>query len=155
MVKSTSLYTVRKGKSNDLSAIKAIADTNRDELGFLLRSKVKEALEDHRVFVATTKADEIVGFVIYRHRQIDAQTTLYDICVVQSWRGQGVGRSLIEALQLECIQLKRQSIQLKCPENLPANLFYERFGFSRTRVEAGRVRKLNVWQLPINVCEVM
>ncbi len=155
MVNSTALYTIRKGQPDDLSAIKAIADANRSELSFLLRDKVKEALEDRRVFVAMTRTDEIIGFLIYRHRQIDAQTTLSDICVVQGWRRRGVGRSLIEALKLECIQLKRQFIQLKCPQKLPANLFYERFGFNRTRVEAGRVRKLNVWQLLISVREMM
>ncbi len=155
MVKSINAFTIRKAKTNDLAVIKAIADANRVELGFLLRDKVKEALEDSRVFVATNTNDTVLGFVIYRHRQKDAQTTLSDICVLQNWRGQGVGRSLIEALRSECVELKRQFILLKCPQHLPANLFYERFGFNCARVEVGRVRKLNVWQLPINAYEVM
>ena len=38
-------------------------------------------------------------------------------------------------------------IALKCPADLPANYFYQRYGFELQETLAGRKRPLNVWTL--------
>jgi ribosomal protein S18 acetylase RimI-like enzyme len=134
----------------DTNTIKAIADANRDALGFLPAAKVREAINRQQTFVAIVQG-EIVGFVIYRHRIRDQQTTLYDICVKQTWRKKGVGQALLTTLQTECKQKERALIQLKCPTSLPANLFYAKFGFDKVGVDAGKKQALNIWELPITL----
>ena len=132
----------------EIDAIKAIADANREDLGFLPSAKVKEAIQRQQTLVAFVE-DQVVGFVIYRHRLRDKQTTLYDICVQETRRKKGVGTALLTALQTECHQQERAFIQLKCPISLPANQFYEYFGFKKVGVDAGKKQALNIWQLPI------
>lgn len=132
-----------------MTEVKAIADANRDALGFLPKMKFQEAIEQERCFVAVEGAD-ILGFVVFRHRKIDLQTTLSDICVDAEKRRQGVGRSLIEKLTYDCEDKDRAFIQLKCPQNLKANQFYQNMGFELATVEEGKSRKLNVWRMPIS-----
>ena len=143
------LFIVQPAELTDLDAIKSIADSNKHSLGFVPRVKIREAVEANRVKVLRTP-EEVAGFVIYRHRKRDLQTTLSEICVADSWRNQSGGRLLIDTLYEECEALKREFILLKCPEDLPANDFYSAVGFKRIKTEAGRVRKLNVWQLIIH-----
>ena len=85
---------IRKAHLGDLDNIKALADDNKDALGFILRPALQTAIERGWVLVAEDARQKLIGFVHYRHRH-DFQTTLYDICVVQSWRGNGVGQLLI------------------------------------------------------------
>lgn len=143
-------FYLRRANSYDISYIKQIADRNRDSLGFLLRPKIEEAIATGRIMIAFSEV-EIFGFVIYRHRKIDLQTTLSDICVDQQWRNRGVGKAMIQALYAECSSLGRKFIQLKCPEDLSANSFYEKVGFSHTHTEPGRDRRLNVWRMCVSL----
>jgi ribosomal protein S18 acetylase RimI-like enzyme len=139
---------IRYLTSADTSAAKLVADANRDTLGFLPRKKLEEAAEQKRCFVAVDD-EAIVGFVIFRHRKIDDQTTLSDICVDVKCRRQRIGASLVERLIADCEERKRAFILLKCPEDLDANLFYERLGFKPQNVEPGKSRRLKVWLMPI------
>lgn len=148
-----SVFTVRSAQSNDITLIKKIADANRLALGFLPLVKVSDAVEQQRVLVLQSP-HQLAGFVIFRHRKIDQQTTLSDICVANEWRGQAGGKLLMQALYRQCMELDREFILLKCPVDLAANSFYERVGFRHTATEAGRRRPLNVWQLDINGKEV-
>jgi ribosomal protein S18 acetylase RimI-like enzyme len=139
---------IRYLTTRDVAAAKLVADENRDALGFLPRKKLEEAAEQKRCFIAT--ADEhLVGFVIFRHRKIDNQTTLSDICVDTSSRRCGVGSKLIRHLITDCEEKGRDFILLKCPENLEANHFYEHIGFELQNIEQGKSRKLKVWCMPI------
>lgn len=145
-------FTVNYAQPDDIDSIKKLADTNKQALGFLPRIKVLEAIGSKRVMVLWTP-EELGGFVIYRHRKTDRQTTLSDICVAAKWRGRKGGKLLIDALYTECVNFERDFILLKCPQELPANHFYESIGFRRIRTEAGRARQLNVWQLDITDTE--
>lgn len=140
--------SVRHAVTDDLAAIKTIAGANRRELGFLPLSKLADAVGRHNLLVAET-VEGVIGFVVYRHRKTDSQTTLYDICVDQNWRQQGAGRKLLQTLQMECIHFKRSVLQLKCPEDLAANTFYKHMGFICVETEQGKARKLNIWQKEI------
>lgn len=128
--------------------MKAIADTNRDEVGFVNRAKFLQAVYEERIIVAVLKT-QVIGFVVFRHRKTDTQTTLSEICLDQAMRGHGYGRGLINALYRDCILQSHTFIRLKCPADLAANAFYEHLGFRKVATEKGKVRQLNVWELPI------
>jgi ribosomal protein S18 acetylase RimI-like enzyme len=142
-------YIIRKAVRSDLDEIKTLADAHKRELGFTLRPTLAESIARGEVFVAADDAD-LIGFVDYRHRK-DEQTTLYHLVVSPEWRQRGVGRGLIEALQTEATERGKDYILLKCPEDLPANAFYQKLGFELTTSENGRSRKLNVWRLTLSV----
>lgn len=132
-----------------IDAIKALADANRNDLGFILRMQIQEAVEQNRTLVAIVDK-QVVGFVIYRHRKNDLQTTLAEICVAKNYRGQGIGTGLMDALVSESTLKSRLFIQLKCPENLPANDFYSKYGFCLSSVEPGKSRRLNIWRFQVS-----
>jgi len=113
---------IRKARIGDLDGIKVISDAYKNELGFVLRPALAESIKREEVFVAMN-ASRIVGFVEYHHRQ-DCQTTLYHIAVLIEKRCQNVGRALLDALCEEARNRGKTSIQLKCPQGIPANTFY-------------------------------
>jgi ribosomal protein S18 acetylase RimI-like enzyme len=142
-------FTIRKAVQSDLDEIKNLADAHKYELGFILRPALVESITRDEIFVATNDAG-LVGFVDYRHRR-DIQTTLYHLVVASEWQRRGVGRRLIEALQIEAVERDKQYILLKCPEDLPANTFYSKLGFELVTRENGQHRKLNVWRLSLYI----
>lgn len=145
-----SIFVIDHAEFSDLTSIKRIADSNREALGFVPRPKVEEAIATNRVLVASDSDQrKVVAFVIYRHRKTDKQTTVYDICVEEEVRRQGIGSLLLKELYDECRNLGRDFIQLKCPLDLAANLFYKSVGFYRSRIEQGKRRSLNVWRLDV------
>lgn len=139
--------SVRKATSDDLAAIKIIADSNKTALGFVTKPALLVGISRGWLLVAENES-RIIGFVHYRHRR-DGQTTVYEICVDQQFRGQGVGHLLIRSL----IQEAQLCICLKAVVGLPANGFYEHLGFELIRTEQGKKRALNVWRYERkNVC---
>lgn len=136
--------SITKATPVDIDAIKRIADAHRNELGFLRRPSLLEAINRSEMFVAR-KNGNIVGFVEYRHRR-DTQTTLYNIAVDPEYRGEGVGRVLVQALVKEAKERNKDYILLKCPEDLPANQFYLALGFHLYETEAGKKRRLKIWR---------
>lgn len=145
------MITLRHIQNIDVSQAKIIADNNRNEIGFVVRQKFDEASIQQRGFVACEN-NLVVGFVLYRHRKLDQQTTLSEICVHQNYRGQCIGRKLVKELIQECVEKSRHVIQLKCPSDLSANKFYEQLGFELSGTERGKKRFLNIWRffLPLH-----
>ena len=141
--------TIHRGENGDLDAIKRLADDNKAALGFVLRPILAEGIEEGRLLIAKQTDGELVGFVHYRHRR-DLQTTLYEICVAQSFRRRGIGRAMIEALDGECARLGKTHIQLRAPAGIPANFFYQMTGFTLDRTEPGRKRPINVWTYSVH-----
>lgn len=140
---------VRKMQISDIVDVKSIADEHRDSLGFVLQGKIAEAIADNRGFVVTD-SQSVVGFVIYRHRKADRQTTLSEIAVTSAYQKRQAGKLLLWQLEDECRKLGRTFIQLKCPSDLPANSFYQRMGYKIHAIQPGKKRELNVWRKPIN-----
>jgi len=136
---------VRKARPDDLDAIKSLADANKAALGFVLRPALAAGIQRGWLLVAE-QDEHVIGFVHYRHRR-DAQTTLYEICVDEARRGNGVGRALVQALLVESAALGQAFIRLKAPSDLPANEFYQEQGFMLVGTEQGRRRQLNAWEI--------
>jgi ribosomal protein S18 acetylase RimI-like enzyme len=136
---------IRKATMNDLDDIKKIADENKNIIGYVPRPALIESIEKQWVFVAT-HANKIIGFAKFRHR-LDLQTTLYEICVDEPYRGKGVGRSLIHALEKEAKILGKEKIILKAPVDIPANKFYQHMDFICSETIPGKKQVIkNIWQ---------
>ncbi|GAB4514747.1 MAG: hypothetical protein OHK0046_17270 [Anaerolineae bacterium] len=142
------MLQIRRLYTEDTPKVKTLADKNRRELGFNPRQKFEEVASEQRGFVAVYNGD-LVGFVIFRHRKIDLQTTLSEICVQADYRHHHIGEALVAQLIKECTEISREYIQLKCPVDLTANRFYARLGFVLYTTESGKRRSLNVWRLAI------
>jgi ribosomal protein S18 acetylase RimI-like enzyme len=140
---------VRSGELRDIPSCKAIADANRDALGFLVAAAFVDAIHRSQLLVAESSGN-VVGFVRYNHRVRGTETALYDICVSIIARRQGVGRALIAALGESCRLHGRRTIIARCPEDLPANAFYACIGFQPITVEPGRRRRLVCWRLTLS-----
>ena len=139
---------IRRIQIKDIDPVKALADANRPSLGFNTRKKFEEAVQQQRGFVAI-EGEQVIGFVIYRHRKADLQTTLSEICVHNNYRSRSVGGRLFSALIQDCCSKSRSFIQLKCPVDLPANEFYKKVGFELYTTEMGKKRHFNVWRFNI------
>lgn len=138
---------IRNAELRDLDRIKCIADLHKQELGFVLRPALKKGIQQEEVIVAI-KDKELIGFVHFHHRR-DEQTTLYKIVVLENYRGKGVGKLLINELVDKAKKLDKRLLLLKCPEDLPANYFYDHINFRLTHLENGKGRRLVVWRKEI------
>lgn len=138
---------IRKAASQDLDAVKRLADRNRDALGFVLRPSLREQIDKGEMLVAEQEG-QLAGFVDY-HQRKDRQLTLYHIAVLADQQGQGVGYALLDALQAIARHAGCSKIVLKCPIDLEANHFYQRYGFQLLQTLNGRKRPLHVWILSL------
>ena len=86
----------------------------------------------------------VVGFVQV-HRRRDGQTTLHLIAVDPARRGEAIGTALLDAAFADSRARGMRGILLRCPQELPANRFYEQQGFRLRGVEPGKRRPLCVW----------
>jgi ribosomal protein S18 acetylase RimI-like enzyme len=143
---SSDRLSVRKARPDDLAAVKEMADANRRSLGFVLRPALVVGIEKGWMIVAELPRWGIVGFLHYRHRR-DSQTTLYELCVMDAHRRDGVGGALVHALVEESVACGKSVVCLKTPSGSPANEFYKAIGFQLLGTVPGRGRSLNLWCL--------
>lgn len=150
----TIFFTVKEASEEDAAAILAMADVHRDELGPIShhRQWLLQQVERGEVFVARAGEGEVVGFVVFSHQSLREQehTMVYYICTSRDYRGQGVGKLLMETVASDARIRGNKTIALKCPANVPANHFYQSIGYalaeSETDNEGGR---LNLWILSL------
>lgn len=126
------------------SAADAAADVfqqHRDELGFVNRAQCREG------DLYTVERDgQIVGAALGNHCVRKPQTTLYELAVVPEHRRRGIATELVERMARDS---PHDKIVAKCPEDLPANEFYNDAGWKRVDTEDGKNRALNVWEYQI------
>jgi GNAT superfamily N-acetyltransferase len=135
---------------NAAAAAKLLSDRHRSEVGFHPYQSFADSQRRGELLLADL-GGTVVGYVRYHHRE-DHRTTLYEIVVESSRRGQGIGRRLVLALADEAREVGSRCIRLLCPVDLPANEFYGAMGFVRAsqRSLPGKHRPLNEWRLVIS-----
>jgi len=138
-----------------LAAAKLLSDQHKRELGFINRAILQRAIETKSLLIAVRNSGdeqterELLGLAHFYVRR-DHIITLYSIVVAQVYQRTGLGRQLFGSLiHQACIQGKKE-ICLKCPEELPANVFYERLGLQKVASESGKLRTLNVWKYTLS-----
>lgn len=142
---------VRPGLESDIDWLKSLVDKHKKELGFVRRGSLFESIKKGHLIIAETQ-EENAGFVQFHHRR-DGQTTIHNIIVTNTQRGNGVGKELIRHLAAQSRALGQSRIKLKCPVNLDANSFYQSAGFTLSAQEPGKIRSLNIWQLILQESE--
>jgi ribosomal protein S18 acetylase RimI-like enzyme len=131
-------------RGRDLSKIKELADRNKRELGFVLRPAVQQAIDEGRILISRSASGSVTGFVHFRDRR-DTRTKIYELCVGEKYRRLKVGTQIIEHLASVAKTRGQTALELLCPQDLEANAFYPRVGFSRMGDKQGRRRLLNIW----------
>ena len=144
----SSPWFIRRALPTDLDAIKRIADSRKNELGFVLRPTLAESIARGELLVAETDG-QVEGFVDF-HLRRDKQITLYHIATSVDRQRSGIGSELIAMLSAVGRDLDATRVLLKCPADLEANHFYSALGFALQETQNGRKRALNVWTLELN-----
>lgn len=146
-VQSRPVISVVVAGEQYFSGAKQLADHHKRELGFINREILRKAIAAQSLLVALADSEastQLVGMLHFYQRRDDI-VTLYSIAVAEPYRRYGLGSLLFE----ELVHIARISgkayIRLKCPADLPANLFYEKLGFELITEEKGKNRPLNVW----------
>jgi GNAT superfamily N-acetyltransferase len=150
----TNPFAAHEASEQDAPAILALAAVHRDELGAISHHQkwLLQQVERGEVFVARSGEGEVVGFVVFSHQSLREQenTIVYYICTSEDYRGQGVGKLLMETVASDARLRGNKSIALKCPAHAPANHFYQSIGYawagSETDNKGGR---LNLWILSL------
>ena len=144
----SSPWFIRRALPTDLDAIKRIADSRKNELGFVLRPTLAESIARGELLVAETDG-QVEGFVDF-HLRRDKQITLYHIATSVDRQRSGIGSVLIPMLSAGRGDLDGTRGFLKGPADLEANHFYSALGFALQETQNGRKRALNVWTLELN-----
>lgn len=139
---------LRKATNEDLNHIKLLVDLHKNELGFIVRSALERSINLSEIVVAVNTTNEIVGLVHYHHRK-DGQTTLYNLVVREASQRKGIGKYLVDSLKIEAQERRQSFILLKCPTQLPANSFYQNYGFTLSTTEQGKKKPLSIWRLDV------
>jgi ribosomal protein S18 acetylase RimI-like enzyme len=150
----TTPFTVQEASGADATAILALADVHREELGALMqhRAWLIRQIDMGEVFVAKTAEDKLVGFISFHHNPLPEHehTTIHYLCTASDYRRQGIGKLLMEAVASDARLCGKRTITLRCPSHLGANHFYKSIGYtlegSETDQEDGH---LNVWTLSL------
>jgi len=125
--------------SEELFQIKVLADVHRQEIGFVNRAVLAEAIASGEILYHP------FGFLHFHHRR-DKISTLYHLCVSPDHRRLGMGRQLICAWEKHSRKCGITKLRLKCPLDIEANGFYNKMGFYRVQIEPGKRRSLVVWE---------
>lgn len=116
------MVAIEPASECDIPGIKRIADirANKRYLGWTNRAILGMSIAKSELHVARLNG-EIVGFIRW-HRRMDGWTTVYELCVDEPYRKQGVGQQLMSVVG-------NGPVKLKCHSSNPAIQFYQRLGF--------------------------
>ena len=116
------MVTIEFASEHDIPGIKRIADirANKRYLGWTNRAILGESIKKSELHVAQLDGT-VIGFIRW-HRRKDGWTTVYELCVDEPYRKQGIGQ------QLMCVT-GTGPVKLKCHSSNPAIHFYKRLSF--------------------------
>lgn len=134
------IIDIRRGGVSDAEACQKMTRQHPKSFPFVMLASLRECAERGALHIAYIEGI-MVGFVSYRARR-DGWHTIYELCVDESWHGQGVGRALLYSVPTP--------IRLKCPVDLEAsNRFYRGAGMELDSVDTSKARALNIWTMRV------
>ena len=133
---------------NDIEAVDRLMKRNSATLGFLPRAALNDYLSRGNVLGAWDDRKQLVGYLLYGASQ--GSFRIAHLCVSERSRGQGVARTLLEALKEQVTTQK--TITLHCRRDFPANNLWPKLGFIPLGERPGRSRAgtpLTYWCLTL------
>lgn len=120
--------------------VASIADKNKKSFGFLSSSVYEQMALKNQLWVVINKDKELKGYLMFG----GAMPTLkiLQIYVCGSVKGCGVGKLLIDSVKEYATKHHYHTISARVASDLPANIFWEKVGFSIHRqVKGGETKK--------------
>lgn len=122
-----------------LPQIQALADSEREALGFLPAAAIEEAIGRQRLFAATTEIGgsvELAGYLL--HGGVFPHAKVQQIAAVPKFRKSGVASTLMKSFVSELERVGFMTIKAEVASDLPSALaFYAASGFEFVRQRAG------------------
>jgi len=143
--------SIMMAEEHHLALVKRLSEQHKHELGFVNREILRKAISTRSLLIAAAEEDTSaspIGMVHFYMRR-DSVVALYSIAVAEVYRRKGIGRLLFNELVNIARTSGRTQIRLKCPTDLPANVFYQHLGLEMVMVEPGKRRPINVWEYNI------
>ena len=129
--------------------IKALANSERNGLGFLPEQALRDGIYRRKMLVLKDQSrdkDSLVAYLLYSG--VFPYAKIQQIATVRSYRHQGMGSALIRALVTDLVHLGYMTIRADVASDLGAALaFYAKNGFEPVRTQAGgasRQRRITI-----------
>jgi GNAT superfamily N-acetyltransferase/predicted nucleic acid-binding protein len=135
-----------------MDRVEALADSNKKALGFLPKSVYCEQADHGRLWIAISMdSDDCLGYLLFGGRYPTLR--VFHLYVKPAQRKRGIGAKLLTQLLTYGEKHNYLTISARVAADLPANKFWDSFGFSIVRQEPGgrsagrtiniRIRELN------------
>ena len=123
-----------------VSQVSSIADKNKGAFGFLSTSVYEQMASKGQLWVAVNRKNELKGYLMFGGTMPTLK--VFQIYACKSVEGKGVGTILINALKRHARNRNYHTISARVASDLPANMFWDRVGFTIYRqVEGGKTKK--------------
>ena len=131
-------YKIEEAQIDDLEHIIKIWNKSTKVLGRYFKSDLVQQINEKRLFVARIENGDIIGFCGMILKKKTFVLEIDGICVLEEYRGNGVGRAFIERLKTF-----GRPIELECVDGAENNKFYDKVAiFVGTRMSKSGNLKL-------------
>lgn len=114
--------------SSYVSQVSSIADQNKGAFGFLSASAYEQMASKGQLWVAINNSNELKGYLMFGGTMPTLK--IFQVYACRSAKGHGVGKLLVDSLKDHARKTNYHSIIAKVASDLPANIFWERMGFT-------------------------
>ena len=124
-------------QSSVLAKVIGLGDKNSDALGFLPEIAFHEAAKSGRILVAIDDNQILLGYLLFNHSIRSNLTSITHLCIDESLRGRGIGRTLVNELK-RISKADSYGIRVHCRRDWKAHDFWPRVGFIAIGEKPGR-----------------
>ena len=139
---------IAKLTSTDVDAVDEFMKRHSGTVGFLPRVVLEESLKSDSVLGAVSGDGQLAGYLLYAAYR--DRFRIVQLCVSETFRGQGLARRLVDALKVTATTQK--VIRLSCRNDFPAHGMWPKLGFVPVDEKPGRSQEghpLTLWRLTL------